>query len=153
MAADMAGDMAVRELPAGRYGVPKSKRSRRWWYWAILAVFLVAGVIVAYVAYENLGSTPIDPEVSAYHVVDDGSVTATFTVARNHPEQAADCIVYALSADGSEVARSELFVPPSESVVQMSTALQTVKRATTVEFYGCSYQVPAYLSKSMPPSG
>jgi hypothetical protein len=146
-------DTSVRALPAGRYGVPKSRRTRRWWYWALLALFVVAGVVVAYVAYENLGATPIDAEVTAYHVVDDGSVTATFTVDRNHPEQAADCIVYALSADGSEVARSEVFVPPSGSTVQMSTELRTVKRATTVEFYGCSYQVPAYLTKSMPPSG
>jgi hypothetical protein len=145
--------VAVRQLPVGRYGVPKSKRSRRWWYWAILAAFVAAGVVVAFVAYENLGATPIDPEVTAYHVVDDSDVTATFTVDRNHPNQAADCIVYALAADGSEVARAEVYVPPSETTIQLSTALQTDERATTVEFYGCSYQVPSYLSKSMPPSG
>ncbi|HEX5402018.1 MAG TPA: DUF4307 domain-containing protein [Pseudonocardiaceae bacterium] len=145
--------MAVRDLPVGRYGAPKSKRGRRWWYWAILAAFLVAGLVVAYVAYENLGATPIDPEMTAYHVVDDGTVTATFTVDRNHPNQAADCIVYALSDDGSEVARGEVYVPPSESTVQLSTTLRTDKRATTVEFYGCSYQVPSYLTKSVPPSG
>jgi hypothetical protein len=145
--------MTVRDLPAGRYGAPKSKRSRRWWYWALLAVFVVAGLVVAYVAYQNLGAGPIDPEVTAYHVVDDGTVTATFTVDRNHPDQAADCIVYALSADGSEVARAEVYVPPSETTISMSTTLRTDKRATTVEFYGCSYQVPPYLTKSMPPSG
>jgi hypothetical protein len=145
--------MAVRELPVGRYGTPKSKRSRRWWYWALLGVFVVAGLIVAYVAYENLGANPIDPEVTAYHVVDDGAVTATFTVDRNHPDQAADCIIYALSADGSEVARGEVYVPPSETTIQLSATLRTDKRATTVEFYGCSYQVPSYLTKSMPPSG
>jgi hypothetical protein len=145
--------MAVRQLPAGRYGTPRSKRSRRWWYWAILAAFLVAGLIVAYVAYENLGATPIDPEVSTYHVVDDSTVTSTFTVSRNHPDQPADCIVYALAADGSEVARGEIYVPPSGNTIQLSVTLRTVERATTVEFYGCSYQVPAYLTKSMPPSG
>lgn len=145
--------MTVRELPVGRYGAPKSKRSRRWWYWALLAVFVVAGLIVAYVAYENLGADPIDPEVTAYHVVDDGTVTATFTVDRNHPNQAADCIVYALSGDGSEVARAEVYVPPSETTIHLSATLRTDKRATTVEFYGCSYQVPPYLTKSMPPSG
>lgn len=145
--------MAVRELPAGRYGTPKSKRGRRWWYWGLLAVFVVAGLIVAYVAYENLGATPIDPHVTAYHVVDENTVTATFTVDRNHPNQAADCIVYALAGDGSEVARSEVYVPPSETTIQLSATLRTDKRATTVEFYGCSYQVPSYLTKSMPPSG
>jgi hypothetical protein len=147
------GNTSVRALPAGRYGVPKSRRTRRWWYWALLALFVVAGVVVAYVAYENLGATPIDAEVTAYHVVDDHSVTASFTVDRDHPNQAADCIVDALAADGSEVARGEVFVPPSGNTVRMSTTLQTVERATTVEFYGCSYQVPGYLTKSMPPSG
>ncbi|HEX3588126.1 MAG TPA: DUF4307 domain-containing protein [Pseudonocardiaceae bacterium] len=145
--------MAVREVPAGRYGTPRGKASRRWWYWALLAAFVVAGLVVAYVAYQNLGATPIDPEVSAYHVVDDQTVTASFTVDRNHPDQPADCIVYALSADGSEVARGEVYVPPSESTIKLSVELRTAERATTVEFYGCSYQVPSYLTKSVPPSG
>ena len=145
--------MAVREVPAGRYGTPRGKASRRWWYWALLAAFVVAGLVVAYVAYQNLGATPIDPEVSAYHVVDDQTVTASFTVDRNHPDQPADCIVYALSADGSEVARGEVYVPPSESTIKLSVELRTSERATTVEFYGCSYQVPSYLTKSVPPSG
>jgi hypothetical protein len=145
--------VAVRELPVGRYGAPPKARSRRWKYWALLAVFVVAGIVVAIVAYENLGATPIDPEVSAYHVIDDGSVSATFTVDRNHPDQAADCIIYALSGDGDEAARAEVYIPPSESTIQLSTTLRTDKRATTVEFYGCSYQVPSYLTKSMPPSG
>ncbi|HEX4724818.1 MAG TPA: DUF4307 domain-containing protein [Pseudonocardiaceae bacterium] len=145
--------MTVRERPAGRYGTERKPRSRRWWYWSLLAAFVAAGVVVAYVAYQNLGATPIDPEVTAYHVVDDGTVTATFTVDRNHPNEAADCIVYALAADGTEAARAEVYVPPSETTIELSTELRTDKRATTVEFYGCSYQVPSYLTKSMPPSG
>lgn len=145
--------MTVRERPAGRYGSERKPRSRRWWYWGLLGVFVAAGVVVAYVAYRNLGSTPIDAEVTSYHVVDDHTVTASFTVDRNHSNQAADCIVYALASDGVEVARAEVYVPPSETTIQLSTELRTDKRATTVEFYGCSYQVPSYLTKSMPPSG
>lgn len=145
--------MAVRELPAGRYGTPRNRRTRRWWYWSLLGVFVAAGVIVAYVAYQNLGATPFDPQVTAYRVVSDSEVTASFTVARNHPDRAADCIVYALSADGSEVARGEVYVPPNGTGNNLSVKLRTVERATTVEFYGCSYQVPGYLTKSMPPSG
>lgn len=145
--------MAVSGLPAGRYGSPGSNRSRRRWYWALLAVFVVAGLVIAYVAYRNLGANPINPQVTKYHVVDDSTVTASFTVDRDHPERPADCIVFALSADGSEVARGEVYVPRSESTIQLSVKLRTVSRATTVEFYGCSYQVPGYLTKSMPPSG
>jgi hypothetical protein len=146
-------DVTVRELPVGRYGTPRRPRSRRRWYWGLLAAFVVAGLVVAYVAYQNLGTQPINPQVTSYHVVDDHTVTATFTVDRNHPDQAADCIVYALSADGGEAARGEVYVPPSGSTIQLSTTLRTDKRATTIEFYGCSYQVPSYLTKSMPPSG
>ncbi|HEX4702829.1 MAG TPA: DUF4307 domain-containing protein [Pseudonocardiaceae bacterium] len=145
--------MTVSELPAGRYGKPKTRKSRRWWYWSLLLAFIAVGAVVAYVAYQNLGADPIDAEVTTYHVVDDGHVTATFTVQRNHPNQAADCIAYALSSDGDEVARAEIYVPPSETTIELSTGLRTDKRATTVQFYGCSYQVPSYLTKSMPPSG
>jgi uncharacterized phage protein gp47/JayE len=114
---------------------------------------VVAGLVVAYVAYQNLAASPITTQVTSYHVVDNGTVTATFTVDRDHPNQPADCIVFALAGDGSEAARGEVYVPPSETTVQLSTELRTDKRATTVEFYGCSYQVPGYLTKSMPPSG
>jgi hypothetical protein len=145
--------MAVRERPAGRYGSPKPPGRRRWVYWSLLAAFMVAGLVVAYVGYRNLGQTPIDPEVASYQVQSDQSVGLTFTVDRDHPNQAADCIVYALAADGSEVGRREVYVPPSGTTIQLSTRLRTDKRATTVEFYGCSYQVPSYLTKSMPPSG
>ena len=145
--------MSTVELPPGRYGRPSRQKSRRWTYWTLLAAFVVAGVVVATVAYENLGASPINPQVTSFKVLDEHTVSATYTVDRDHANQAADCIVYAQSADGSEVARRELYVPPSESTVSASTELRTVKRATTVDFYGCSYQVPGYLAKSMPPSG
>ncbi|HEX3790200.1 MAG TPA: DUF4307 domain-containing protein [Pseudonocardiaceae bacterium] len=147
------GDTAVADRPIGRYEKPRRTGRRRWWYWTILAAFVVAGVIVAYVGYENLGATPIDPEVSTYNVIDDHTIAFSFTVTRNHPDQAADCIAYALSADGDEAGREEIYVPPSGTSIQLNSRFQTDKRATTVEFYGCSYQVPAYLTKSMPPSG
>jgi hypothetical protein len=145
--------MAVLTVPEGRYGKPRRRTGSRWRYWAMLGVFVAAGVIVAYVAYVNLGADPIDPEVTNYRVVDDHYVTTDFTVDRDHPNQAADCIVYALSSDGDEAGRIEIYVPPSETTVHLTAGLHTDKRATTVEFYGCSYQVPPYLIKSMPPSG
>lgn len=145
--------MAVRDRPAGRYGAPKPKGLRRWRYWALLGAFVLAGLVVAYVGYRNLGATPIDPEVTSYQVIDDHTVGAGFTVDRDHPDRAADCIVYALASDGSEVGRREIYIPPSGTTIELNTEFRTVKRATTVEFYGCSYQVPSYLTKSMPPSG
>jgi Domain of unknown function (DUF4307) len=145
--------VAVRQVPTGRYGRPTDGKRRRWRYWTILAAFIVAGLVIAYVAYQNLGGGPITPTVTTYHVVDDHTVTAGMTVDRDDPHKPADCILYALSADGDEAGRIEVYVPPSETTIQLSAQLRTDKRATTVEFYGCSYQVPSYLTKSMPPSG
>lgn len=145
--------MAAPGTPADRYGRVMKRSRRRWVYWSLLGVFIVAGGVVAYVGYENLGANPIDAEVSSYHVVSDHEVDVSFTVTRDHPDQAADCILDAPAADGSEVGRREVYVPAGENVGTLSTVLQTDKRATTAEFYGCSYQVPAYLAKSMPPSG
>ena len=57
-------------------------------------------------AYENLGASPINPQVTSFKVLDEHTVSATYTVDRDHANQAADCIVYAQSADGSEVQSS-----------------------------------------------
>jgi hypothetical protein len=145
--------MTVGTRPAGRYGAPPKAGLRRTRYWVLLGGFVAAGVVIAVVAYRNLGAEPITPALTSYHVTDDHRVTAVFTVDRNDPRRAADCIVFALSADGDEVGRMEAYVPPSGTTVQLTSELRTAKRATTVEFYGCSYQVPSYLTKSMPPSG
>ncbi len=145
--------MAVRTAPAGRYGKPPGTKGWSWRQWSMLAVFVVAGVAIAILAYRNLGPDPISPQVTSYHVVDDHYVTAKFTVDRDQPGRAADCILYALSGDGAEAGRIEVYVPPNETSAELTAGLRTDKRATTVEFYGCSYQVPPYLIKSMPPSG
>ncbi|HEX3780738.1 MAG TPA: DUF4307 domain-containing protein [Pseudonocardiaceae bacterium] len=145
--------MAAPGAPAGRYGAAMSRTRRRWIYWSLLTAFILAGCVVAYFYYENFGADPIDAEVSTYQVVNDHQIDVTFTVTRDHPNQAADCIIDAPAADGSEAGRREVYVPAGGNVGTLSTELQTDERATTAEFYGCSYQVPAYLTKSMPPSG
>jgi hypothetical protein len=148
----VAGSTVTDRRPAGRYSRASHKRSR-WTYWGLLAAFVIAGVVIAIVGYENLGANPIDAQVGAYHVVDDHTVTTSLNVTRDHPNQGADCIVDAPAADGSEVGRIEVYIPPSGSTVTVNAALRTVKRATTVEVYGCSYEVPGYLARTIRPSG
>ena len=48
-----------RERPAGRYGTREQRRGPRWVYWILLAAFAAVGLVVAYVAYVNLGDGPI----------------------------------------------------------------------------------------------
>jgi hypothetical protein len=137
---------------ADRYGKKPRHKRPRWVYWSLLGAFVLAGLVIAYVGYQNLGATPIDAEVASYQVVDDHTVSVTFTVTKDHPERAADCILDTPAASGAEVGRREVFVPPGENGI-LRTTVQTTQRATTAEFFGCSYQVPGYLTKSMPPSG
>jgi hypothetical protein len=135
-----------RELPVGRYGPEVRRKTPRWAYWALLSVFVAAGLVVAYVAYVNLGDGPISTEASSYQVVDDGSIKFSFTVTRDDPSKAADCIVRARSADGDEAGVREVYVPAGGAQRSVDTVVHTSKRAGIVEVYGCSYQVPPYLS-------
>lgn len=134
-----------RELPAGRYGSREKRRGPRWAYWALLAAFVVAGLVVAYVAYVNLGDGPITTEAASYTVIDDGSVKFGFTVTRDDPAKPADCIVRARAGDGDEAGAREVYVPAGGAQRAVDTVVHTSKRAVIVEVYGCSYQVPAYL--------
>ncbi len=138
--------MAQRTLPEGRYGSrargPVSPVLR----WALLVVALVVGGVVAWIGYQNLGTQPIESEQAAFEVLDDSSVEITVEVARDRPERPAVCIVRARSEDGDEAGRREVLVPPAEGTSRVTTVLRTSKPPVTGEVFGCSYQVPAYLS-------
>lgn len=140
--------MTQRELPAGRYGSREKSRRPRWVYWSLLSVFVAAGLVVAYVAYVNLGDGPISTESASYTVVDDGAVKFGFTVTRDDPSKAADCIVRARAGDGDEAGVREVYVPAGGAQRTVDTVVHTSKRAVIVEVYGCSYQVPPYLRES-----
>lgn len=149
-------DPIVPDSLADRYGRAGGTRARprkRWVYWSLLAAFILAGVGVTVGYYHNFGPDPITVEDAGFSVVDDHSVRITFTVTRDHPERAADCVVRARDGDGTETGRREVYVPPTDGPATMRTVLRTTERATTGESYGCSYQVPRYLSSSTPPTG
>ena len=137
-----------RELPVGRYGSRTQRRRPRWVYWALLAAFIVAGLVVAAVAYVNLGDGPITTEPATYRIVDDRTVEFGFTVTRDDPGKPADCIVRTRAKDGDEAGVREVYVPAGGAQRRVDTVVHTSKRATIVEVYGCSYQVPAYLGPS-----
>jgi hypothetical protein len=137
-----------RERPAGRYGSRERRRAPRWVYWSLLSVFVAAGLVVAYVAYVNLGDGPITTEAASYSVVDDGSIKFGFTVTRDDPSKAVDCVVRARAADGDEAGAREVYVPAGGAQRTVNTVVHTSKRAVIAEVYGCSYQVPPYLRSS-----
>ena len=118
----------------------------------LLGAVILVGIVVALVAYRNLGPQPITGTQTAL-VFSDHSVRITFVVTRDHPERPADCIVRALSQNGAEVGRKEVYVPAAGGSIQLNTVLHTSNQPVTGDVYGCSYRVPPYLSTPAPPSG
>lgn len=137
--------MTTTDLLADRYGTKPRKRSR-WTRVAVVVAVLAAGLIVAFVAYRNLGGGPIDAEQKTFNPVSDSSVQMTFTVTRDAPDRAVDCIVRSRDQSGLESGRREVYVPPGGDSRTVTTTFSTVDKAVTGEIYGCSYQVPAYLA-------
>ena len=149
----MDAEDADRAELADRYGRRTPRIPRQLRYLVVVVVAVAVGLVIAVVAYGNLGSQPIDAEQTAFDVVDDSTVRVSFSVTRDHPERAADCIIRARAQGGEETGRREVYVPPANGATQQTTSLRTVRRAVTGEVFGCSYTVPGYLSMTRPPSG
>jgi hypothetical protein len=130
-------------VPADRYG---TRRFPTWVPIALLVLVIGVGVAVAVVGYRNQASPPIEGRQTAFQVIDDGSVQVTFQVVRQQPQRPAVCIIRARSEDGDETGRKEVFIPPGGGSVLETTVLRTSRRPVTGEVYGCSYDVPAYLT-------
>jgi hypothetical protein len=135
-----------------RYGKRPKRVSRRG-YWIAGAVALVLGGVVAWVGYTNFGTAPIETQATSWSNLPDNQMKLTFDVTRDTPERAAVCIVRARVLDGSEGGRKEVYIPPGKGAVTMTTIITSSGEPVTADVFGCSYQVPAYLSTHMPPTG
>jgi hypothetical protein len=138
-------------LPEGRYGKAPARRSRR-----ATVIFAVLGVsvggLVAYIASENLGTAPIEAERISFDDLPDNRMQLVFEVKRQTPERAAVCIVRTRGIDGTEGGRKEVYVGPGASSVRLTTVISSSSEPVTADVFGCSYQVPAYLSTGQPPT-
>jgi hypothetical protein len=149
---DHTMSVATRNLPEGRYGGAKAPRPRR-----TVLVLAVCGVLfgagVAWLAYTNLGSSPIETERAAFEGLPGNRMKLTFEVTRDTPGRAAVCVVRTRGLDGNEGGRKEVVIPPGPSVARVSTVISSTSEPVTADVFGCSYQVPAYLSTDQPPTG
>jgi uncharacterized protein DUF4307 len=144
---DGAPKTPMIDRPAARYGRKRiSRRSRRWWAVGLTGAVLVAGVIVAIVASQRLGSGDVQGELGGYQLIDDETLSVTIKVTRSDPSRPVACIVRARAIDGSETGRREVLVPPSsQDTVNITTTVKSTRPPVVGDVYGCGTDVPGYL--------
>ncbi|MFL6122763.1 DUF4307 domain-containing protein [Actinophytocola sp.] len=137
---------------ADRYGT-KPKRTSRRTYWIVGAIALVVSAFVAWIGYVNFGTAPIETQTTSYANLPNNQMKMTFEVTRDTPGRPAVCIVRARVLDGSEGGRKEVYIPPAQGATTVTTVITSSGEPVTADVFGCSYQVPIYLSTRMPPRG
>jgi hypothetical protein len=133
--------------PEARYGRPRlSGRSRRRIAIGLPVLIVAAGIVVAAVGYQRLGTSDVSGSLAGYQLIDDETASVTISVTRSDPSRPVDCIVRVRSKDGSETGRREVLVPPSgQATVQVTTTVKSSKPPVMADIYGCGTNVPGYL--------
>ncbi len=133
--------------PEARYGRSRLSRvSRRRVAIALALLVVAAGLVVAVVGYQRLGTGDVTGSLAGYQVIDNETASVTISVTRSDPSRPVDCIVRVRAADGSETGRREVLVPPSvAATVQVTTTVKSSKPPRMADIYGCGTDVPSYL--------
>jgi hypothetical protein len=133
--------------PQTRYGQPRlSHASQRRVIIALAVLVVAAGIVVALIGYQRLGSSDVKATLAGYRLIDDQTISVTISVTRSDPSRLVDCIVRVRAEDGSETGRREVLVPPAQTAtVQVTTIVKSNKPAVMGDVYGCGTDVPAYL--------
>lgn len=136
--------------PEARYGRSRlSRASRRRVVIGLALLVVAAGVVVALVGYQRLGTSDVSGTLAGYQVVDNETASVTISVTRSDPSRPVDCIVRVKAKDGSETGRREVLVPPSEATtVQVTTTVKSSQPPVMADIYGCGTDVPGYLRAS-----
>ncbi|WP_246243389.1 DUF4307 domain-containing protein [Amycolatopsis pithecellobii] len=137
--------MTTRALPEGRYGAAR-RPPQRWLRWLFTAVALVVSAAVAWIAYLNLGPAPIDAERVSFAELPGNAMSVTINVTRDDPAKPGVCIVRLRDLSGAESGRKEVFVPAGDNHSRQTTVVRSIDPPVTADVFGCSYEVPAYLS-------
>jgi Domain of unknown function (DUF4307) len=135
-----------------RYGTRPRRASRRT-YWLIGAIAILLSGVIAWVGYVNLGTAPIETQSASFDNLPDNTMRFTFEITRDTPERPAVCIVRVRVLDGGEGGRKEVLVRPGAKSMRVTTIIRSTREPVTADVFGCSYQVPAYLSTGLRPSG
>lgn len=133
--------------PESRYGRPRLSRVPRHRLAIGVAVLAItAGLAVAVVGYQRLGTSDVSGSLAGYQLIDDETASVTISVTRSDPSRAVDCIVRVRAKDGGETGRREVLVPPSDQhTVQVTTTVKSFQPPVMADIYGCGTDVPGYL--------
>lgn len=117
---------------------------RGWRLWVLVSLLLAAGGSLAYLAYSNLGAGPIEAERVGFEERPGNAMELTIAVRRDDPQRPGVCIVRVRDISGAESGRKEVYVAPG--IERLSTVIRGIDRPVTADVFGCSYNVPKYLS-------
>ncbi|MEQ6326102.1 DUF4307 domain-containing protein [Mycobacterium canetti] len=133
--------------PDARYGRPRlSRRARRRVAIALGVLVAAAGIVIAVIGYQRIGTSAVTGSLVGYRLVDDETASVTISVTRSDPSRPVACIVRVRATNGSETGRRELLVPPSEATtVQVTTTVKSSQPPVMADVYGCGTEVPSYL--------
>ncbi|SPM41209.1 membrane protein [Mycobacterium numidiamassiliense] len=133
--------------PDARYGRTRLSRPSRRRAAIVLGVLVVAaGMAVAVIGYQRLGTSDVSGSLAGYQVIDQETAAVTISVTRSDPSRPVDCIVRVRSKDGSETGRREVLVAPSTAAtVQVTTTMKSSRPPAMADVYGCGTDVPGYL--------
>jgi Domain of unknown function (DUF4307) len=133
--------------PEARYGRSRLSRvSRRRVAIGLAVLVVAAGVVVAVVGYQRLGTSDVTGSLAGYQVIDNETASVTISVTRSDPSRPVDCIVRVRAKDGGETGRREVLVAPSDqATVQVTTTVKSVRPPVMADIYGCGTDVPGYL--------
>ena len=133
--------------PEARYGRTRLSRLSRHRVAIVLGVLVVAaGIAVAVIGYQRLGTSDVSGSLAGYQVIDSETASVTISVTRSDPSRPVDCIVRVRAKDGGETGRREVLVPPSTAAtVQVTTTVKSARPPAMADIYGCGTDVPGYL--------
>ena len=136
--------------PEARYGRSRLSRvSRRRVAIGLAVLVVAAGVVVAVIGYQRLGTSDVTGSLAGYQVIDNETASVTISVTRSDPSRPVDCIVRVRAKDGGETGRREVLVAPSDqATVQVTTTVKSVRPPVMADIYGCGTDVPGYLRPS-----
>ncbi|MGW1676498.1 DUF4307 domain-containing protein [Saccharopolyspora sp. NPDC002376] len=145
--------MTHPQIPQDRYGARAKKRPRPALRWLVFAAVFVALLGATVLGYKNLGTAPIEGKQVSFEIIDDHSIRVVVEVRRDDPQRPAECVVRSRAKSGEEIGRKEVLIHPADGVTRQETVVRTSSQPATGEVYGCTYNVPEYLSTHTRPTG